>query len=252
MYVDESGDCGLVNSPTRYFVLTGLVIHETVWRTSLDRLISFRRRIHKGFGLMPRTEIHTYAFLNRPGNLAFIKRNDRLTIIRLFADELASMSDISLVCVVVDKLGKPEYYDVFESAWKILLQRFENTMFHGNFPGAAHPNEHGMIFPDYTDEKKLLQLLRKMRRFNLVPGSTEQGTGSRNLILQRVVEDPNFRNSEDSYFVQSVDLTAYLLQQHLAPSKFMKKKSAQNYFDRLDPILCKVSSRSDPRGIVRL
>ena len=28
MYVDESGDSGLVNSPTRYFVLTGMVVHE--------------------------------------------------------------------------------------------------------------------------------------------------------------------------------------------------------------------------------
>ena len=28
MYVDESGDAGLVGSPTRYFVLTGLVVHE--------------------------------------------------------------------------------------------------------------------------------------------------------------------------------------------------------------------------------
>ena len=28
MYVDESGDVGLVGSPTRYFVLVGLVVHE--------------------------------------------------------------------------------------------------------------------------------------------------------------------------------------------------------------------------------
>ncbi len=28
MYVDESGDMGLVNSPTRFFVLSGVVIHE--------------------------------------------------------------------------------------------------------------------------------------------------------------------------------------------------------------------------------
>ena len=32
MYVDESGDCGLQNSPTRYLVLTGLVIHELRWQ----------------------------------------------------------------------------------------------------------------------------------------------------------------------------------------------------------------------------
>jgi len=28
MYVDESGDPGLVGSPTEHFLLTGLVVHE--------------------------------------------------------------------------------------------------------------------------------------------------------------------------------------------------------------------------------
>ncbi len=43
MYVDESGDIGLTGSPTRYFVLTGLVLHELRWRQTLDELIAFRR-----------------------------------------------------------------------------------------------------------------------------------------------------------------------------------------------------------------
>jgi len=33
MYVDESGDTGLTNSPVDYFVLSGLIIHELRWRT---------------------------------------------------------------------------------------------------------------------------------------------------------------------------------------------------------------------------
>ena len=32
MYVDESGDVGMVNSPSRYFVLVGLVLHELRWQ----------------------------------------------------------------------------------------------------------------------------------------------------------------------------------------------------------------------------
>lgn len=28
MYVDESGDSGLLGSPTRYFVVSGIVLHE--------------------------------------------------------------------------------------------------------------------------------------------------------------------------------------------------------------------------------
>jgi hypothetical protein len=36
MYVDESGDSGLINSPTRYFVRTGIVLHDLRWHDALN------------------------------------------------------------------------------------------------------------------------------------------------------------------------------------------------------------------------
>ena len=188
----------------------------------------------------------------KPGDLVRIKRYDRLAIIRAFADELASMTDINLINVVVDKQGKASGYDVFEMAWKVLIQRFENTLSHRRFSGPANADECGMILPDHTDDKKLTQLLRKMRRYNPVPNQTSFSGGYRNLALGKIIEDPNFRDSGDSYFIQAADLAAFLLYQHLAPSAYMRKNAGQNYFDRLEPILCKVASSRDPRGIVRL
>ncbi|MFP4500386.1 MAG: DUF3800 domain-containing protein [Candidatus Hydrogenedentota bacterium] len=67
MYIDESGDCGLTDSPTRYFVLSGLVVHELVWQAMLNRLIDFRRRMKKSFGLGMRTELHAGPLISRPG-----------------------------------------------------------------------------------------------------------------------------------------------------------------------------------------
>lgn len=252
MYVDESGDCGLVNSPSRYFVLTGLVVHEMRWRPYLDQLITFRRQIKQQFGLRLREEIHASEMVNKPGNLVRIKRYDRLAILRLFADELTTMSDLNLINIVVDKRGKPASYDVFTKAWQALIQRFENTINHHNFPGSANPDEGGMIFPDHTDDKKLTQLLRQMRRYNPVPNQTIYGPGYRNLMLTKIVEDPNFRDSGHSYYIQAADLAAYLLYQHLSPNSYMKRKAGSNYFLRLYPILCKVVSPKDPQGIVRL
>ena len=60
MYVDESGDTGLVNSPTRYFCLSGIVVHELRWQTTLAQLVIFRRRMRDIFGLLMREEIHVY------------------------------------------------------------------------------------------------------------------------------------------------------------------------------------------------
>lgn len=252
MYVDESGDCGITRSPTRFFVLTGLVVHELRWQTYLDRMIAFRRRMKERYGLQMREEIHAAALLTRPGALVRIKRYDRLAILRAFANELGSMRELNIINVVVDKSGKHSEYDVFGSAWTAMIQRFENTISHRNFSGPANPDERGMLFPDRTDDKKLTQLLRQARRFNPIPNKPQFGLGFRDMPVTRIIGDPNFRESKDSYFVQAADLAAFLLYQKLAPSKYMKAKSGHNYFNMIDPILCKAASTTDPLGIVRL
>ena len=251
MYVDESGDSGMASSPTRYFVLSGLVFHELRWRPYLDQLVEFRRRMQRTFNLRLREEIHAARMINHPGDLQRIKRNERLTILRFFADEIATMSEINIINVVVDKQGKPPNYDVFGTAWKALLQRFENTITARNFPGPKNPDERGMLFPDDTTPR-LSRLLRQMRRYNPIPHHPVYGTGYRFLNITNIIEDPNFRNSQDSYFIQAADLAAYLLYQHIAPNAYMRKGGGHNYFNRLEPVLCRVASRNDPQGIVWL
>lgn len=252
LYVDESGDPGLAGSPTSYFVLSGLVVHELRWSNYLDQLIAFRRRMRHTFGLKLREEFHASCFLTRPGNLVRIRRNDRLTMIRAFARQLGQLPDLNIVNIAVDKRGKPAGYDVFDAAWSALIQRFENTISHRNFPGPANADERGLVLCDNTDNKKLLALLRQRRRYNPIPNQNQYGTGYRNLPLQYVVEDPCFRDSEHSYFVQAADLAAFLLYQKLAPNTYMRKKAGQNYFNKIRPILCQVASSNDPDGIVRL
>lgn len=252
MYVDESGDCGMINSPTRYVVLSGLVVHELRWQPYLDQIITLRQQFKQQHGLKLREEIHASAFINRPGVLMRIPLYNRLAILRQYTDQLAQMTDLNVINIVVDKQGKPVNYDVFEMAWKALIQRFENTLSRHNFVGPANPDERGMLFPDNTDNKKLIGLLRKMRRYNPIPNQAAMGLGYRNLQLSRIVEDPGFRDSAHSYYIQAADTIAYFLYQYLQPNAYIRKKAANNYFLRLDPILCKVASRNDPLGIVRL
>lgn len=132
MYVDESGDTGLVNSPTRYFGLSGVVVHESQWRLFINQLIAHRRVLKQAYGLPIRGEIHASVFVNKS---AFgLKRHVRLAILRNTLDELAKMPFISITNVIVDKANKAPDYDVFEHAWLTLFQRFENTLQYGNFP----------------------------------------------------------------------------------------------------------------------
>ena len=250
MYVDESGDCGLDNSPSSYFVLSGVVIHELRWKICFDQILNFRKTIKKRFNLNLHDEIHAANFISKPGDLVRIKRNDRLSILRLYANEISSMSYLNVINIVVNKTTKAPPYDVFDKAWTALIQRFENTITKKNFNGPSNPDELGIIIPDNTDQKKLTKLSRKMRIHNTVTNTG--GIGYRNLPIKNLIEDPFFKDSADSYFIQTADLIAYLLYQYKCPNKYMKKNGGEKYFKKLDPILCKVASNSNPLGIVDL
>ncbi|WP_286692967.1 DUF3800 domain-containing protein [Brevundimonas sp.] len=248
MYVDESGDTGLVNSPTRYFALSGLTVHESRWRDLLDHLVAFRRTMKAVHGLPMRTEIHSSEYIRRPP-IAGMAKHVRLTILRQFLDELAKCNFISFTHVIVDKQGKPAGYDVFDSAWKVLFQRFENTIGYGNFPGGFRPDR-GMVISDNTDGKKLTRLVRRMAVYNVVPGMA--GMAARNLPMLRVIEDPHNKDSVDSYFIQACDVTAYFLHQKYAPCSYVRKKGASQHFNRLQPVLNTRASNANGFGIVML
>ena len=166
-------------SPTRYFVLSGLVVHELRWTPYIEQLINFRRELRGRYGFRLREEFHSAALITRPGKEMSdrIRRHDRLAMIRSFSDFLAGLTDLSIINVVVDKADKSDGYDVFMNAWKALIQRFENTISNHNFPGPANPDERGLMLCDHTDDKKLMSLLRQMRRYNPIPDQPEHGTG---------------------------------------------------------------------------
>lgn len=251
MYADESGDTGINNSPTKYFTISSLIVHESKWLESLNQLVAFRRRMKKTFGLKMTEEIHAAAMISNPGRLARIKRYDRLTIVRMFADEIASLPAASSINVVVVKKPSDTSDAIFDRGWRALIQRFENTLGRCNFPGSVNARDAGVLFCDATDIR-LDRLLRKMRRYNPIPNIASYGGGFRNLPVVSVVEDPIHRDSAATYFVQAADTIAYLLYQRGVPNAYMFKRGGRNYFTRLDPILCKSANQRHKYGIVIL
>jgi hypothetical protein len=250
LYVDESGDVGSKPGSSRYFALGGFVVHELRWHDTLQRIIDFRRGARLKYGLKLRDEIHASHFIHKPGDLARIAKSMRLRLLRDVIDLQATLPDVSILNVIVDKQGKPESYDVFVSAWRTLIQRFENTNSHRNFPGPRNAEDFGVLIVDQTDEVKLRTLTRQMRVYNPVPNM--DGMGYRQLPIRTVVEDAVHRNSMHSYFIQLTDVNAYFLYQKHEAAGYIHRKGARNYFDRLDPVLCKVASAADAQGIVRL
>ena len=260
MYVDESGDCGMPadGSPTRYFCLSGVVVHELRWRETMDQLLRFRHELRGQYRIYHDDELHAAEMINKPkktaASLQRLKKYERLAVIRHFADEIAQLSDISLINVVVDKHGKvPNKDEVFRWAWYTMFQRFENTIRNQNFPGPKNADDRGIIFPDDTDGTKLKRYLNTMRLNNQFKIRQRQGAFVyKNEPIKVIVEDPVLRNSRDSYLIQVADCAAFLLKQSIQPSSFMKRHGGNAYFKRLDPVLCKVACNNDPQGVVRL
>ncbi len=250
LYVDESGDVGLAKGASRFFVLSGLVIHELRWLPTLQAVTAFRRQLRDKFTLKLREEIHASVMMHSPGALARISKPHRLQILREVVAFEAGMADVSLLHVVVDKQNKTAPYDVFEKSWSALIQRFHNTISRKNFPGPQNADERGLLITDATDGEKLQRLTRRMRHFNPIP--SQFGIGYRQIPLDLLVEDPIPRDSRHSFLLQLCDVNAYLLTQKLTPNKFFRKRSAANLFTKLDPVLCKVAAPRDPLGLVRL
>ncbi|MBI1215311.1 MAG: DUF3800 domain-containing protein [Alphaproteobacteria bacterium] len=249
MYVDESGDTGLSNSPSNYFALSGIVVHELKWRDLVNDLLSIRKYLKSKYGIGMREEIHAAEFLRRSHPTA-LPKNIRLQILRDNIRGLSGLDYISITNIVISKQGKPAGYDVFGNAWRALFQRFENTLNYKNFPGPANSQDQGIVFCDDTSGKKLNQLIRRMAVYNPIPNMG--GTAYRQLPLRAIIEDPNMRNSKESLPVQAADICAFMLYQHIDPNAYVRKKTGHGFFHVLKPILNTRASNKNPFGIVML
>jgi len=263
MYVDESGDCGKLSegSQSNLFCLTGLVVYELRWKETLADLARFRRFVHNRYGVNIEDELHAAEMINKPSKLApslqRLAKYQRLAIIRHFADAIATLSDVNIINVIVDKRSGriSSKNEIFRRAWYCLFQRFENTIRYQNFPGPKNADDRGVVFPDQTDGRKLKRFLDAMRYRNQL--IVRQASGSfyfKDEPIRVIIEDPILRDSRVSYFVQAADCAAFLLKQNAEPSSYMKRHGGNAYFNRLDPVLCKVASDKDPRGkgVVRI
>lgn len=250
MYIDESGDVGLNNSPTDFFILSAIVVHETKWRDTLANLVEFRKALRDTKGLKLRDEIHSTEMINSPGDLVRIKRNDRLDILKKCIDWLNSQPSVRVFSVVVDKRNKTG--DIFELAWSTLLTRFHTTIAHRNFPTPMGSDNRGIVISDNTEGEKLRKLVRKLRHYNPVPN--DRGLymdGYRDMPTTMIIEDPIFRDSKLSFLHQINDVVAYCARQLFEPNAYMKKKGGHNFYKRLTKVsLTIVSKQKD--GIVRI
>jgi hypothetical protein len=95
-----------------------------------------------------------------------------------------------------------------------------------------------------------------MQVYNPIPsafGTWSGGSRTTNIRVERIIEDPFFKESHRSYFLQLVDCIAFsLLKKEVAPTSNIKRYGINRMFDDTVSHICYTSAaRYDPLGIVR-
>lgn len=244
MYVDESGDPGIHQYGSPFYILSGLIVPQDEWSKYLDRLKTFRKAIKENYGLILREEIHAAELIriNKIESYRKIHKNHRIDILRAFSNQIPVIFDTAKIINVC--LRKADYSSpngVQQIAWKRLIQRYDTFL-------KKNAKDKGIIISDDTDGQKIMKLMRKMRVYN--PVSSHFGEPY-NALVDNILEDLLQRNSKHSYFIQAVDVIAHILYRKEFPKGSLKKYGIENLFDKLEPILLKEASKSDQLGIVR-
>jgi len=99
------------------------------------------------------------------------------------------------------------------------------------------------------------RLRRKMGVYNPIPSKQgyweDTGVKTKNIPIDRIIEDPFFKRSDQSYFIQLVDFCAYSLLRRESPLASKSKYGLDKAFSILDPALVKEACSYDPEGIIR-
>jgi hypothetical protein len=261
IYANESGDTGLKKpGGTPFFVISGLIIHESFWNEFFQKIVDLRRGFHQTYGIPQRTPFHATDIVN--GHDAYhhsqygMTTADRFNLYREVLEFLAAQKGMIYVLNVFIQKGKflDKNQDVFEWGWKIFLQRFHNTLWPGDAkapPGQlAGEGDYGFLINDRTKDDKLRLLMRQMRAYNYIKSGKSTGRQYFNILATQILDDPAPRNSTHSYLVQMADMIAFALARRDFPRPKLAPYGFEKYFDILDPILLKSADKKHPQGIV--
>lgn len=221
LYVDESGDDGLVERSSDFYILSGIAVNDYHWKETFWKLMQFRQELLRRYGLRV-DEIKGEDIFQHEGPLfnSGLFPRDQLWIcqrlINLVCDELKIALHIQAKSkekfLLRHKTTSGNLTRIFrQETWEGYLAQYEKELFKKS-KRTGYP-QNAMIFYDRNQEKHLRSLIRKFtRKFN--EQSSFPGTG--------FIEDVIFYDSKSSLFIQLADFIASV------SLRFVKGKSKKD------------------------
>lgn len=235
IYIDDSRDEQLC-------VFSALAIPSDTWTEAFGLVKDFRRGLRQADGIYIYKELHAWKLVSGRGCIAdhTVPKARRCVIFREALALTAALPGAKLFNAVFPK-------GLDKTAFEWLLNRVNRTM--------RAWDSRAILICDEGSEHEYTRLARKMHVYNPIPsqlgGWVDTGTSSKNIPIERILEDPFFKRSDQSYLLQLADLCAYALlrREHQLPSK--NAYGLHQAFAELGPALVREASSRDPEGIIR-
>ena len=236
VYIDDSGD------PPAFGIFSALAIPEESWQFAFAAIKNFRHAIRRSDGIDIHKELHAWKFVSGRGHIAdrIVTKSRRCALV---GDALRVVASIPGACL----FNAAFHASKEDFAFERLLNRIQKNM--------EVKNARALLFSDKGKEEKYTMIRRKMGVHNPIPsryGVWRGGTARKNIVIDRIIEDPVFKDSKHSYIIQMVDFCAYALLRRERPLPSKSKYGLHQMFDLLQPILCREANRSDKDGIIRI
>lgn len=245
-YVDESGDCGLYDATkpdktgSKFFILAGIVVAANKWKISLDTMKAFRKKIAREGFLPYHVEFHCAEMIDphKIKDFTQISVANRWKLIEQYSETLGQNTSFSVIAVVIDKAKSPlSANEYLTTAITKLYQAFDEFL--------KTKESNGILFFDRANERVVTTHVRKLL------GTGASGENIPDVRIGWVLEDPIFRVSSDSMFIQSADVVAYTLKEKEFPQSSRKKHNADRIFQKKLSSICFKSKIAEEDGIIR-
>lgn len=231
-YIDESKEAGDL------FIYTAIVTNGERWASTFDKVKDFRKKLKSDHGIYMSKELHAWKFAAGKGEIADhpIYKPERAAI---FREVLQFITD-SKCFVVVSSCNRNEQY-----AFERLMNRINRT--------AEARKQSVLLFFDQGEEAEITRRIRKMRVHNPIPSRFGHWKGTSNVTksipLSHCVEDPIFKDSKASYFIQLADFCAYALLRMERPIPSRTALGYDTMYEILRPASRVITNNRDPRGM---
>jgi hypothetical protein len=217
----------------KIYVFSALALPVDQWRQAYQQVRDWRQSLQKIYGIDVHKELHAWKFISGRGRPSdrIITKKERAAIFREGISLVSKLPGARLFNVIFPKKED-------ERAFEELL--------HGINLALRTWGSYGMLICDQGKEKIYTMLARRMPSYNPIPlrfdAQASMGLSHCHIPIERIIEDPFFKDSRQSYFIQLVDFVAYAL---------LRRERPIPIFDQLADILVREASRKDPEGIMR-